>query len=290
MNLILSLLHGLDFTITCFFIGTVVFRNFIANAAGAASAQLTPLTSALVLRWTTGLLLLSIVWMILVAADMAGSFLPTEMKTVFTDTSFGKVCGIRILTLLAILLGAVLQKTWPSWLTFLLPFSFSFSGHATAANDHSLLLIADAAHVIAVSVWTGGLLNLVQWLSRRVKLGASWTHTLSSQQVIKRFSHFAMVSTAVILISGFFTAYAHNVKLLAPWATPYGQLLSLKLGLFACALLAASVNQFIHLRRWESADEARFSLSVLRELRIELGLVVLVFVLTGFLTRLDLPM
>ena len=99
-----------------------------------------------------------------------------------------------------------------------------------------------------------------------------------------------MVSTAVILISGFFTAYAHNVKLLAPWATPYGQLLSLKLGLFACALLAASVNQFIHLRRWESADEARFSLSVLRELRIELGLVVLIFLFTGFLTRLDLPM
>jgi putative copper export protein len=67
-------------------------------------------------------------------------------------------------------------------------------------------------------------------------------------------------------------------------------LILLKTALFASALLAASANQFIHLRKWHPSSEAKFARSITREVGFELAAVILAFIAAGFLTRMAMPM
>ncbi len=99
-----------------------------------------------------------------------------------------------------------------------------------------------------------------------------------------------MASTGVIGLSGLLMAYTAGVPLLHPWtAQDYGKLVFGKTMLFGAALLAAAINQFFHLRKWNPAGELQFSKSICREVRLELILVIGVLGLAGFLTRSALP-
>ncbi len=296
MSALLGILHGLDYVFTLFLLGTLIFQLLIVPAGGSEAVALqTP-----ILRRVRLLLILSFIssslWMILTAQDMADSWEFGDLWAAMAHTGFGHLWCFRILLLLIAtgLSGQLLLSKRGRFILLavagLLPLFSSLSGHATATpSAYGWKIGVDWAHSVAAGIWSGGLFGLWSWLRARNSSNAKFLPE-TSHRVVERFSRYAMASTAAIGLSGLLMAYSAGVPLLAPWqAQLYGKLLIGKTLLFGAALLAASVNQFLHLRTWHPEREAVFSRSICREVGLEMALVLGVLALAGFLTRTALP-
>jgi putative copper export protein len=158
-----------------------------------------------------------------------------------------------------------------------------------AQESYSAIFVAlDYAHFLGASIWTGGLVSLIFWLRRQLQrqdeLNTGITHV-----IVRQFSHFAIASTAAIAGSGLILSYFYGVRPNALFATNYSKLVLLKTGLFVATLAIASINQFIHLRKWNPKFEKNFAQGVLRESLFELVLIFSVLLVAGFLTRTATP-
>jgi putative copper export protein len=291
MQTLLGFTHGLDYLFSHLFVGQLIFFYGVISAGGSSAFSLIPsyLRDLRKLAWLA--LATSLIWMIASTAGMAGSWNISDIWQGMTATNFGHLWCIRIgiLFLLAtawpILLRARILIILPVICVLLIS---SLTGHA-AASDGSIFwpVIVNFAHSVAVAVWSGGLWGLYIWLGKR--LSSSQSPTDLSHKIVTRFSHFAMISTAIIGGSGLLTAYWVGVNLWRPWGSDYGTLLVVKVLLFSCALLAAAINQFVHLKRSGAENEMIFARALRREVRLEFIFVVLIFAVVGFLTRMDLP-
>jgi putative copper export protein len=294
MPIALGLIHGIDFALGNWLIGVTVFCCFILTAGGSgAEAVLTDWPKRI--RELIGLTFLSsLLWTLFTSSDMAQSWSPSDLWLALTHTSFGHFWCMKLSLLVILFLTAqwlnqnrVLDLGFLA-LVLLLPVFSVLTGHAGAQKQFVLFrVLIDWSHSLAVGVWSGGLWMLYVWLGRRLSIKQIVPGI--SYRVVKRFSHFAMASTGIIGFSGLLMAYLAGVSLLHPWATSYGLLIIGKVFLFTAALLAAAGNQFIHLRSWTPEREAEFAHGVRREVRLELGFLLVVFILAGFLARTSMP-
>jgi putative copper export protein len=295
MSIVLGLVHGIDYALSNWLIGSTIFYCFIVTAGGPEAKELLsdwPKRMRVLLGLT---LLSSFAWTLLTVSDMAESWLPSELWTAIDQTTFGHIWCAR----LALLVGLVLIVRWSYRtrartlaflsLVLLLPVFSVLTGHSGAQNNGLLIRVAiDWSHSLAVGVWSGGLWMLYVWLGKRLSINQIAPNV--SHQVVTRFSHFAMASTGVIAASGLVMAYLAGVSILHPWATTYGLLIIGKVFFFTAALLAAAINQFIHLRTWTPGREPEFARRVRREVGLELALVLIIFTIAGFLARTATPL
>ena len=119
--------------------------------------------------------------------------------------------------------------------TLLVP---GLSGHAAQTSPRGLSVALDWLHLVAGSVWIGGLIGLlVLWLSlpaaRRVA---------GLMVCVPRFSNTAFVSVLALIGSGVGASIIHLPTFSSLWQTSYGQALLVKIGLLSVALMLASVN------------------------------------------------
>jgi copper transport protein len=119
--------------------------------------------------------------------------------------------------------------------TLLIP---GLAGHAAQTAPRGASLLVDWAHLVAGSLWVGGLVGLlVLWRSlpvaRRV---AGLTVT------VPRFSNAAFVSVLVLIGSGVGAAVIHLPTISSLWQTSYGKTILVKIGVLAAAMLIAAVN------------------------------------------------
>jgi copper transport protein len=109
------------------------------------------------------------------------------------------------------------------------------SGHASVSGPISM--IADAAHVQAAGVWTGGLafvvLGLVLTRERRWELAAT---------SVPRFSTMAVASVAILIVAGTVNGYLQVRAWRGLWDTEYGILLLVKIGLVLPLLALGAYN------------------------------------------------
>ena len=109
------------------------------------------------------------------------------------------------------------------------------SGHSSVSGPVSV--VADAAHVQAAAVWTGGLafvaIGLVLARSERWRLAAV---------SVPRFSTMAVVSVAILVVAGTINGYLQVRVLRGLWETEYGVLLLVKLGLVLPLLALGAYN------------------------------------------------
>jgi copper transport protein len=105
-----------------------------------------------------------------------------------------------------------------------LVFTPGLSGHASVIGTGSV--IADAAHVQAASVWTGGLAFLV--LGLVLTRPGRWELAATS---VPRFSTTAVVSVAILITAGVINGYLQVRAWRGLWETEYGILLLVKVGL-----------------------------------------------------------
>jgi copper transport protein len=119
--------------------------------------------------------------------------------------------------------------------TLLVP---GLSGHAAQSSPRGLTIALDWLHLVAGSVWIGGLIGLlVLWWSlpaaRRVA---------GLVVCVPRFSNTAFVSVLALIGSGIGASLIHLPTFSSLWQTSYGKTLLVKIGLLVGALLIAQVN------------------------------------------------
>jgi copper transport protein len=111
-------------------------------------------------------------------------------------------------------------------------------GHAGQTSPRGLSVPLDWVHLIAGSLWIGGLIGLlVLWFAvgerRRVP---------ALSVIVPRFSNVALLSVLVLLASGTGATIIHMPALSALWQTGYGVAILVKIGLLAGAVALASGN------------------------------------------------
>jgi copper transport protein len=112
------------------------------------------------------------------------------------------------------------------------------SGHAGQTSPRSLALTFDWVHLVAGSLWIGGLIGLlVLWgalpAQRRVA---------GLAVAVPRFSNVALGSVLALVASGIGASLLHFPTLDSLWTTSYGKALVVKIGLLCTALALAQVN------------------------------------------------
>lgn len=113
-----------------------------------------------------------------------------------------------------------------------------YAGHAVTGRWVTLAVIADTLHVLAVSVWLGGLVLLVAVvLPRRDRF--------QLQDVLPRWSLVAASCLGVIVLTGTLQAWRQVGTLGALRTTDYGRLLIVKVVLFAGMVVLASFSREI---------------------------------------------
>ena len=109
------------------------------------------------------------------------------------------------------------------------------SGHASVSGPVSL--VADAFHVLAAAVWTGGLAFVV--LALLFSRGRRWELAATS---VPRFSTMAVVSVACLIVAGAINGYLQVRAWRGLWETEYGVLLLIKIGLVLPLLALGAYN------------------------------------------------
>ena len=116
-----------------------------------------------------------------------------------------------------------------------LVFTPGLSGHASVTGPGAI--IADAAHVQAAAVWTGGLAFLV--IALVMSSGRRWE---LAGTAVPRFSTMAVVSVAVLIVAGAINGYLQVRAWRGLWETEYGVLLLVKIGLVLPLLALGAYN------------------------------------------------
>lgn len=114
----------------------------------------------------------------------------------------------------------------------------ALSGHASTGRWVALAVPLDALHVMAMSVWLGGLVLLAIEVLRGDDLDII-------EPAMDRFSRLAMIAVGALIATGTFQA----IRQVEHWDnllhTNYGRLLLVKLGAFAAVLVVASASRDI---------------------------------------------
>lgn len=157
----------------------------------------------------------------------------------------------------------------------------AFVGHTRATTPEALVIAADMLHLLAGSVWLGGLVGLtlvLPDLAGRGELGG---------QVLARFSGIAAGLLAVLVVTGTLLGWRIVETWTALFDTGYGQLLLVKILVAVIAVAIAAWNRFGLLPRLREATrrrERRAGAGLLaRATGAEAGVLVAVLLVTGFL-------
>jgi copper transport protein len=112
------------------------------------------------------------------------------------------------------------------------------AGHAAEYSPRGAALLFDWLHLLAGSIWLGGLIGLlVLWRSFPVA-----RRVAGLVVCVPRFSNTAFVSVLTLIGSGIGASLIHLPTFASLWQTSYGQTLLVKIGLLSAAMLLAAVN------------------------------------------------
>jgi putative copper resistance protein D len=232
-----------------------------------------------------------------VRAASAGVLNIGALVAFVADTRFGNVwlaravllCGLTLLCWVArrqlrtqqtggVVVGLLLSSG-----ALMLP---AWSGHAAAiaSSIFSLEPIADAVHLLASGIWLGALLPLTLFLRLAARDVDQSQFTLI-QKSIGRFSHCALASVALLVITGVANAWNLIAGVPQLFGTVYGKLLVGKLALLVPLLAVAACNlrslKPRILRTVASGEEFLANLKLLRRnvaLETAIGLAILLIV------------
>jgi copper transport protein len=164
-----------------------------------------------------------------------------------TTFGFGLVAALVILAWVfdralllwpALLLGAALVAGSP------------LSGHqATEPNSSPLAQAADWVHLLAATLWAGGLAIVATCI---------WPLAPSLRRtVFVRFSRLATVLVGVIVLAGTYLSVLRLPELADLWSTGYGRVLMLKLALVGLAFSWGALHNFVIRPRLERGEVRR---------------------------------
>jgi copper transport protein len=206
-----------------------------------------------------------------------GDLQPFAEKTRFGIAFLVMTVGFGIVAAI-LLVGWVfdrLELRWPALvLSLALISGLSLSGHqATEPNSSWHSQLADWVHLVAASIWVGGVaaLAFLVWplapaLRRRAFLG---------------FARLAVALVGAMVLAG---GYLALVRLAEPndlWETQYGRFLLLKLAIVGLALTWGAVHHFFVRPRLEAGDDPDVRPSLVGEATVAFAVLLAAAILTN---------
>jgi copper resistance protein D len=188
-----------------------------------------------------------LVWLLAQAAFMAEadsmSDAAAAIGPVFTDTHFGHILGARLILLAfsASVLGNGSnggRRALAAGAVALALILHTWSTHAAAAEgiDRTILLGAEAVHLLAAGAWLGSLAPLYAAVDALAPdLGA---------QAARRFSPLGMLSVAILAAGAVAQSWILIGGLRGLLGTDYGRVALVKLALLLVLLALAAANRF----------------------------------------------
>jgi copper transport protein len=179
-----------------------------------------------------------------------GDLSPFAEKTRFGIAFLVMTVGFAIAALFS-LVAWVLDRRGLLWVPLgigtLLASGWSLSGHqSTEPNSTGFTELADWVHLVAGSVWLGGVVTLaaVIWpLAPTVRRDA-----------FLRFARLAMVLIGLVVIAGTYLAIVRLPELRDLWSTSYGRILLIKIGVVCLALAWGGFHHVFIRPRLERGD------------------------------------
>jgi copper transport protein len=101
--------------------------------------------------------------------------------------------------------------------------TWSLAGHASVGRYVALAVASDVVHLVAASVWIGGLCVLAATALRGRDVWPAW-------EAVRRFSPIALGSVAVVIVTGALQTLRDGGQLAALFSTTYGWLIVGKVG------------------------------------------------------------
>jgi copper transport protein len=248
--------------------------------------------------------LVSVLGILLQGASAAGVSLWSSLKgTVLESTlesRFGEVWGLRALDwiLLGILLSVL--ATWrrhavARWLSAPIALGIAYlaatpalSGHASVQSPTAVFFPSDFLHVLAASIWVGGIACLLLALPRATRQLQGPDRSRLLFATLAHFSPLALGAVVAIAVTGVVQAYIDVRSLHALLHTTYGALIIVKVVLLLALIACGWVNRervIPALERIAAARRAPGGIGVLarRTMRSELTLMLVVFGVTAAL-------
>jgi copper transport protein len=192
-----------------------------------------------------------------------GSFFSRIGDTV-SDTRYGRLWLARVglLVLMAVAFRFVPWLDPPKKriaaaaalvIAALLPLPVSMNAHASALEQGRTTAIAfDYTHLLAASLWFGGLTLLTGVLLRTLRSQIDRRVVLA--QALPRFSAMALVCWGLLAVTGLYAWWLHVGSWDALRETQYGQSLLIKLIVAAAVLLIATANLLLITRKLAQTD------------------------------------
>ena len=263
-----DVVRGAHYASVILLFGCFVFRLAVAEpalrAAGAGTDERQPIEAFLRPVAAASLpmaLLTGVFWLWLNAASMSGETLAAALSwqlfgTVLGQTGFGMLWQLRgavAIVLAALLLIRPSDET-PAvrlaltgaggLLSGIILASLALAGHA--ADDSGIARVwhlgADLLHLLAAGGWLGSLPPLVFVLWQARQPGA-FAKLRIAQAATARFSTLGLVTVATLVMTGSINTWYLAGSVPALVGTPYGQVLLVKLALFAGMLALAARNR-----------------------------------------------
>jgi copper transport protein len=249
--------------------------------------------------------LVSVLGILLQGASAAGVSLWASLKSTILqntlESRFGEVWGARAIDWLALGALLLLTKTFPRralprrvllGLTVpcaaYLAITPALSGHASIQSPTVVFFPSDVLHVLAASVWVGGIACLLLVLPAATRALQSSQRSRLLLATLARFSPLALTCVVVIAVTGVVQAYIDVRSLDGLFHTTYGALIIVKVILLLLLICLGAVNRervIPALKRIAAADGSPGGVGVLarRTMRGELALMLCVFGVTAAL-------
>ena len=231
--------------------GLVVFSLYALKNDERVRTSVLSIRALMLTLSGTGLLL-SIIGICVLSATMSGAAIldvdRETLATVIFETDIGTAWLLRMAALSAAFVGASLFRTRPVTMLSLACLASGvalatlvWTGHAGATEGliGALHRIGDIVHMLAAAIWIGGIIAFAILLSNANNLSLT-------QRALEQFSRVGTVAVILIFVTGLINSQIligieHIQKLTT---TSYGQLLTIKLALFAVLLGLAAINRW----------------------------------------------
>jgi copper transport protein len=279
--------HGTTLGAAVFLVGLVSFVALVWLPANQIENADQGKTVSLLCRWMWALVgILTVAGLVelpLYAVRASGETLSFGLlEEALFDTRVGQLWMLRlalaVLTATAVTYAAQQPRRLAFWwgtafaISASLLMTLTQQSHA-AAEEGFLPLAADWLHLMAASLWMGGLLGFPILLVGPLRAIPIEPRLKLLSRLVPRFSKVATTAVMGLIVTGLVAVLLHVPNVSALIDTPYGRALGIKLGLLIFLLALGAQN--LRLR-----GRGPFNRVVSTELILAIG----IFVATGFLT------
>ena len=169
-----------------------------------------------------------------------------------------------------------------------LAFTAPMAGHTGTHSPEALLVCADTAHVLCMSVWLGGLVLLLIGVPVAARALSPRERTPLLAGVVGRFSRLAVIAVALLALTGIIQSLSLVASFSALVETAYGRLVLVKIALLVALVALGAYNQrrsLPRLKRLAAGGEepGRAATLLRRAVAWEVGLILVVLGVTSVL-------